>query len=215
MLCVHAGIIFALFCWTTTTMASLKLPYTIPGPQRLNDRIAVIGAGPGGIHMALLLKEKGFTNVQVLEKTDQIGGKSRSIERRGAVHEMGTVYLSKDYQMIKDLSEKYVPGDITPFPPASVWLDNMTVPIDFKHYVGGFLMKTTGLKNPKLIMLEIMKSLTKYQMLHKQIFGEYSGEIMPEPTKEVCAFIVILFLRLLAFYWRLTFFYEKDLYTII
>lgn len=195
MLRVNAGFIFTFLCWTTATVTSLKLPYTIPGPQRLNEKIAIVGAGPGGIHMALLLKEKGFTNVQILEKTNQIGGKSSSIERRGAVHELGTVYLSKDYQMIKELSEKYVPGDITPFPSASVWLDNMTVPIGFKQYVGGFLMKTTGLRNPKLIMLEIMKSLSKYQMLHKQIFGEYSGEIMPEPTKEVCVFYSSILLK--------------------
>ena len=184
MLKRHAGFV-TILCWIATEVTSLKLPYTIPGPQSLNDKIAVVGAGPGGIHMALLLKEKGFTNVQVLEKTDRIGGKSRSIEHRGTVHEMGTVYLSKDYQMIKELSEKYVPGDIMPFPSASVWLDNMTAPIDFNRYVGGFLMKTMGLRDPKLIMMEIMKSLTKYQVIHKQIFGSYSGEIMPEPTKEV------------------------------
>jgi len=167
------------------TVSAYQLPYKIPGPRDLNDKIAIIGAGPAGIHMALLLKEKGFTNVQVLEKTSRLGGKSQSIEYRSTVHDIGTVYLSKDYQIIKDLSQKYVPNDITPFPPASVWLDNVTAPIEFTRYAGGFIMKTLGLTNPKQVIAEIFRALGKYQQLHAELFGTYTGEIMPEPSKEV------------------------------
>lgn len=167
------------------TLEGYQLPYKIPGPRNLNDKIAIIGAGPAGIHMALLLKEKGFTNVQVLEKTSRIGGKSQSIEYRDTVHDIGTVYLSKDYQIIKDLSQKYVPNDITSFPPASVWRDNNTVPIQFTMYAGGFVMKTLGLTNPQQVMKAIFQALEKYQKIHKELFGTYTGEIMPEPSKEV------------------------------
>eukprot|EP00111_Clytia_hemisphaerica_P004410 TCONS_00012610-protein len=161
-----------------------KLPYQIPGPRSLDDKIAIVGAGPAGIHMALLLKEKGFANIEILEKSDRIGGKSNSIQDRGTVHELGTVYLSKDYQMIKDLSEKYVPGDTSPFPPASVWLDNMTAPIPFTTYAGGFVAKTLGITDQQAIMMEILRALTRYQELHREIFGEYTGELMPQPSKE-------------------------------
>lgn len=192
----NAMLVVGMMCLLTTSVTStIKLPYTIQGPKNLNDRIAVVGAGPGGIHMALLLKEKGFTNVQVLEKTDQIGGKSISVEYRGAVHEMGTVYLSKDYQMIKDLVKKYVPGDITPFPPATVWLDNIKTPVNFDLYVTAFIAKSKGLDQPMAILREVLGKLGRYQILHKQIFGDYTGEIMPEPKKEVCCCVVLLVVR--------------------
>lgn len=48
-------------------------PGRIPGPQTFNDRIAVVGGGPSGIHMAYLLKEKGFTNITVFEKSSRVG----------------------------------------------------------------------------------------------------------------------------------------------
>lgn len=49
------------------------LPTDIKGPKSLSDDIAIIGAGPSGIHMAYLLKEKGFKNVKILERTNRLG----------------------------------------------------------------------------------------------------------------------------------------------
>ena len=34
-----------------------------------HGRVCVVGAGPAGLHMALRLKEKGYTKVNLLEKT--------------------------------------------------------------------------------------------------------------------------------------------------
>ena len=48
-------------------------PGRIPGPKKLTDSIGIIGAGPSGIHMAYLLKNKGFTDITILEASDQIG----------------------------------------------------------------------------------------------------------------------------------------------
>lgn len=47
-------------------------PKRIPGPSP-KDKIAIVGAGPSGIHMAYLLKTKGFKDVEILEATDDIG----------------------------------------------------------------------------------------------------------------------------------------------
>ena len=48
-------------------------PGAIRGPKKFTDRIAIVGAGPSGLHMAYLLREAGFTNVVVLEKTGRLG----------------------------------------------------------------------------------------------------------------------------------------------
>lgn len=41
---------------------------------RRDLRIAIIGAGPGGLCMAIKLREAGFRDIVLLEKTDRIGG---------------------------------------------------------------------------------------------------------------------------------------------
>ncbi len=43
-----------------------------------NSRIAIIGAGPGGLATAEALKEKGYQNITVIEKTKHVGGMSLS-----------------------------------------------------------------------------------------------------------------------------------------
>ena len=52
-------------------------PGKIPGPKKLTDSIGIIGAGPSGIHMAYLLKNKGFKDITILEATDQIGERKK------------------------------------------------------------------------------------------------------------------------------------------
>lgn len=95
-------------------------------------RIAVVGAGPGGLHMASRLGKLGYKSVTVLEKTGRVGGKSFTLYRdldgnaceqrrdpkTGKVnsdtcvpHEMGTCYLHNGYHHIRHLVEDY---DLTP-----------------------------------------------------------------------------------------------------
>ena len=162
------------------------LPFKITGPRRLRDRIAIIGAGPSGIHMALALKEKGFRNVKILEKEKYLGGKSWTINYRGAPQEMGTVYLTPDYEPnIIELVEKYVPDDLVELQPASVWLDNLPGPINYTTYVAYFVGKLENTNDPATIIRLLLQAIDKYIRLHLNIFGDYEGEIMPEPTDRV------------------------------
>ena len=48
-------------------------PGVIPGPEKISDKIGIVGAGPAGIHMAYLLKRRGFKNVEILEKSNRLG----------------------------------------------------------------------------------------------------------------------------------------------
>ena len=54
----------------------------IAGPQK-TGRVCVVGAGPAGVHLALRLKEKGYTRVELLEKTSRVGGKCEDISHGG------------------------------------------------------------------------------------------------------------------------------------
>lgn len=65
--------------------------------MRATPRIAVVGAGPGGLSLARLLTERGFADVTVFERADRVGGKSLTWKHEGVPHEMGTCYLAAGY----------------------------------------------------------------------------------------------------------------------
>jgi len=48
----------------------------LPVPFNKDSKIAIIGAGAGGAHMAYLLKKKGYENITIFEKEDYVGGKA-------------------------------------------------------------------------------------------------------------------------------------------
>ena len=125
---------FIVISWlSTVAMTSSSTTMKVAGPKSLDDRIVIVGAGPSGIHMALSLKERSFTNVVILEKNAFVGGKSWTIDYRGTAHEMGSVYLAPDYaDNVIPLVNKYIPGDLVILPPSSVWLDDLPGPIPYE-----------------------------------------------------------------------------------
>jgi len=171
----------ALFCaLLKLSNAQRKLNFKIPGPKSLNDRIAIIGAGPSGIHMALLLKKLKFTDVTILERSNDFGGKSWTIERRGAPHEMGTVYLQPDYEdNIISLVNEYAPGDLVHFPPASIWLDGKE-PSDYKSYIFRYAIQHLKTTNITVIKKGFFDAISGYIRIHRELFGVYDGEHLPE-----------------------------------
>ena len=96
-------------------------------PFGVMDRVAIIGGGPAGIHMASRLQQLGYKHVTVLERTDRVGGKSLTLYRNkegGCVQEkdeetnevdtksciafeMGTCFLHNGYHTIRDLVDEY------------------------------------------------------------------------------------------------------------
>ena len=79
-------------------------------PFTKDSSILIVGAGPAGIHMAHLLKLKGYTNVKVLEKEKKAGGKAKTLfleETGDDPHDMGAAYMDMDYDHMRDLAEVY------------------------------------------------------------------------------------------------------------
>ncbi len=58
----------------------------------MSGRIAVVGAGPGGLTAAMLLAGKGYS-VKVFEKADSVGGRSASIKSSGYTFDTGPTFL--------------------------------------------------------------------------------------------------------------------------
>ena len=105
---------------------------------------------------------------------------------RNVPHEMGTCFLSLDYHAsIIALVNKYVPGDLIDLVTASATLDGSLHSMYFYIYAVRYVGRFLNTKNTTCIKNHILDSTAKYILLHKQLFGEYEGEIPPEPSLKV------------------------------
>ncbi len=136
--------------------------------------------------MAYMLKQKGFKRVEILEKRRRCGGKSYSVNYRGAPQETGTCYLAPDYEEnIIQLMRKFVGEQLVHLPPASIWLDRFNVPITYQQYVGFESLRNFNTTDPKVAVKMLVGAIMKYNSLHQKLFGNYTGELMPRPSAAV------------------------------
>ena len=158
---------------------------TISSPRSTDEKIAIVGAGPAGIHMAYLLKKKGFKNIVVYEKTGRIGGKSLTVEHRSTLHEMGTCYVQPDYEEnVVALAKEYGLWDPVALPSANIWLDHYQTSTEYKTYVIGEIMKMLMTNNITKAQTALFKAMVEYCIIHRNLFGKYEGELMRQPGRE-------------------------------
>src|SRR5262245_16404614 len=81
-----------------------ETPFALGNP---NLRIAVVGAGPSGLMAAHELEARGYSNVQVFEKEDHVGGKVNTLNLLGNNVELGAVFASPDYTVTLGLANDY------------------------------------------------------------------------------------------------------------
>jgi len=72
-------------------------------------RIAIIGAGPGGICMALKLREAGFDDFVLLEKTGAVGGTWNLNRYPGCACDVPTHLYSFSFEIKRDWPRPYAP----------------------------------------------------------------------------------------------------------
>ncbi|HVM90579.1 MAG TPA: FAD-dependent oxidoreductase [Verrucomicrobiae bacterium] len=70
-------------------------------------RIAILGAGPAGLTAAECLRDRGYSNITILERSPRAGGKCYSIERNGRSYELGAGIVADSSTFIRGLAEKY------------------------------------------------------------------------------------------------------------
>lgn len=123
----------------------------------LDARIVIIGSGPAGLSAAETLKDKGYTNVTILEKASRAGGKCRSINYKGRTYELGAAIFTKDNKTILNLAKKY---------------GAEYVQIDFSReitFIDEKTGKTLSEKNPFAQKLSLIRQLfLRYKNLSKK-----------------------------------------------
>ncbi len=72
-------------------------------------RIAIIGAGPGGLCMAIKLKEAGFEDVVLFEKSDRIGGTWNHNRYPGCACDIQSELYSFSFDVNTSWSRPYAP----------------------------------------------------------------------------------------------------------
>ncbi len=68
-----------------------------------NCRIAIIGAGPAGITASFYLEKNGFTNYEILEREDHVGGKCFSPYYKGKRYDMGAILGAPSYDVVQEM----------------------------------------------------------------------------------------------------------------
>ncbi|XP_061179497.1 uncharacterized protein LOC133188131 [Saccostrea echinata] len=168
--------------WHLWTKMRVSMGYPpIKGPRSVYDRIAIIGAGMSGVHMASLLKERGYKNIKVFEERQEVGGKAYSRFYRGVWMEFGAAFLSEIYDQIVNLLERYNVGfTVVSKSPISIWEN------DYEDTtVRDILIKRSGERTPQAALRSIQAAVAKYDRIHRCLFGNYSSELMPRPIPDV------------------------------
>jgi hypothetical protein len=139
--------------------------------QKLNRRIAIIGAGAAGLTAAETLRRKGYRNVTVLERSNRVGGKCRTVTIHGHNYELGAGVVAEDNREVLRLAADFnVPIKRIAFAKSSV-LDGET---------GELLPKRSWLEN-----LKLLKELLVYRWLtwkYRRIAQPGLEHVPPELT---------------------------------
>jgi protoporphyrinogen oxidase len=160
-----------------------------------NQRIAIIGAGPGGLAAAEALKDKGYTNVVVYEKSAKAGGMAQSRIMKAEdgteyTYEMGSAAPMSGKELkklIKRHGLTYGKGIL----PKKCWryYDNnkKAFDVDFYTYHLGY-----PIKNFFLLLLDgfkLIQHLWKYRELKNPGFSQIKKENMNELTLTISEWV--------------------------
>ena len=126
----------------------------IAGPKKAG-RVCVVGAGPAGIHMALRLKQKGFTKVDLLEKTFRVGGKCKDIMHGGVPNPQGAMFAVASYfENLIPLAEEYGLGEVVKIPVSNIWATNSASDpgskLSFAAFMFASLREITNSSSPEV-----------------------------------------------------------------
>lgn len=148
--------------------------YKIPVPFNQYSKIAIIGGGAGGIHMAYELKKKGCQNVTVFEKQEHIGGKANSFKYQGGKYDTGTKFMMDDINVITFFKETNLYQYLQPIVTEKIGLystDSNNV-ISSKDFLLSEFQKITG-NNELITKLKVKNALSEYRKLYDDLVDKF------------------------------------------
>lgn len=178
------------------------------GERRLprpSDRVLVVGAGPSGLHMSHLLRNRlGIEDISIVEISDRIGGKTVTIDDEhhpGVVHELGTCYLHPAYFAVRALVEelKAMPGCDDPDFGREVAPEGYAIQgagreaYTLEEWVTSELegqprwspWALSRILVPKMdTAAELLTAKARYKRLHQEHLGDYDYSMPPKLTQE-------------------------------
>lgn len=165
------------------------------------DRIAIIGSGPAGLHMAYLLDEMNFENVTILEKNNRIAGKSltKYEYERFVPQEFGTCYtIPYKYAELRRIAEKIGYGSFeeVPVPERYIFKDyGDRDPTTQNQWLISEKIKKWPFKNlptilaEPLAMLAIGKDLLRYNWNYHSLFKKDIKTIIADTKMTFAEFL--------------------------
>ena len=70
-------------------------------------RVFVVGGGAAGLSAAWYLKQKGYQHVDVVEQSDRVGGKCKTIKHEGLPYEVGAFTVTPGYRNVKKIARTF------------------------------------------------------------------------------------------------------------
>ncbi len=173
------------------------LPNPLPAPKP-KDKIAIVGAGPAGLHMAYLLKEgrfkKRFKKITIFEKSDRPAGKSYTLEKDdGVPQEMGTCYtVFHKYDELRRITKDNLDFKEVPVPPRRIYknfFNKEKKPMSQEDYILSIILDSQIFKIKALARIQLFVDMLKYEALHFWIFSYQKDEIIRKTKKTFKQFL--------------------------
>jgi hypothetical protein len=151
-------------------------------------KIVIIGAGPAGIHMGVLLRKHGYRYVTIYEQNKTLGGKVLTLFKNGVPNEMGACWISPEYKQVKKLAKDMrMRGDKKAGEDGKRDVINEGELQHFEDYLVrqiNILHKRKPETFSLISKVQLIAAVLKYKELHKKIFGNYKYNFPPCPSDD-------------------------------
>src|SRR5262249_19370911 len=143
--------------------------------HHMSNRIVILGAGPTGLGAAHRLGEVGYTNWEIFEGADHVGGLASSVtDDHGFIWDHGGHVMFSHYEYFDHLVDDMLRGDYDePMREAWVWIYDRFVPYPFQNNIH---------RLPESVFKECFTGIVRAQQsrLPKRNFAEWITAVFGE-----------------------------------